>query len=866
MAAWAAWAAWEPGKPGEPGASRARGQRALAACRRLIARLKGRPDSEHEQVLIRVAIAVACLLYLSLAALGDGRGATLAERCRPLGVAYLAGALLLLGHLLWQPRPLPARRYAGMALDMLTLTVALTVGEATAAVFYPFYLWITFGMGFRYGRRYLLVSALLSLAGFALVIALTDYWLRQPALSAGLWFALLLLPAYAASLLIRLTDALGRAEAANQAKSRFLATMSHELRTPLHAIIGMADLLRGTPLESAQRDMVRTVRSAGQTLLEMIRDVLDIARIESGQADAAVDFDLHALLATVHALLHHQALEKGLTLHVEVDPAVPHRLHGGRRSLQQILVNLTANAVKFTDRGGVTIRLAGEAIGPGQVTLRIEVQDTGIGIPPAAQERIFERFTQADESTTRRYGGTGLGLAIARQLAELLGGSLVVESTPGVGSCFRFRASFARRPDDQRTLTGQVVLVGAGAAAAAYRRRLADWGAEVVLASSPEAVRIALSNVGRRRALLLLGARAGDLERRWRAEAAGRWPTEPLNVILLGAAPSPAGNYLARLPQTVADDLLYASLHAALAVADGVVGEADEFVPARTQVWPSRRILVAEDNRINQLVIEKMLQTASHEVTLVGNGEEALDALAEREFDLVIMDLNMPVMGGLDAVRLHRFATGGRDLPPFVALTADATNDSRLQCEAAGMDAYLTKPVELQELLAVVDHLTRPAAAGPGAAWLPDSAPRTPSRADGLRPDPTTALPVLDPALLDRLRQLDDEEGFLSRLIEDFIVDAEQLIDELEAGAAAADAITFRDRAHALRSSAAHIGATAVFELCLGWRGIGAAELAERGADYAAALRSEFERLRRALLAELDAPQERARAALSRRH
>ncbi len=835
----------------------------MAAWRRLIARLKDRPDSEHEQILVRVAIAVACLLYLSLAALGHGRGALLAERCRPLGVGYLAGALLLLGHLLWQPRPLPARRYTGMTLDMLTLTVALTIGEATAAVFYPFYLWITFGMGFRYGRRYLLVSALMSLAGFALVIALTDYWRSQPALSAGLWFGLLLLPAYAASLLIRLTDALGRAEAANQAKSRFLATMSHELRTPLHAIIGMADLLRGTPLQSAQRDMVRTVRSAGQTLLEMIGDVLDIARIESEQADPAVDFDLHALLATVHALLHHQALDKGLTLHLEVDPAVPHRLHGGRRSLQQILVNLTANAVKFTDQGGVTIRLVGEAPGPGLVTLRIEVQDTGIGIPPDAQERIFERFTQADESTTRRYGGTGLGLAIARQLAELLGGSLVVESTPGLGSCFRFQGTFARRPDGQRTLNGQVVLVGEGAAAAACRRRLGDWGAEVVLASSPEAVRIALDKVGRQRALVLVETPAGDLDRRWHAEAGGRWPAEPLNVILLGATPSATGNYLARLPQAAADDHLYASLHAALAGADGAVAEGDAAAP--TPAWASRRILVAEDNRINQLVIEKMLQNANHQVTLVGNGEQALDALAEREFDLVIMDLNMPVMGGLDAVRLHRFATGGHDLPPFVALTADATSDSRRQCEAAGMDAYLTKPVELQELLALVDRLTRPAAPRPTAEWAPGRDPSEPARADGLRRGSTAGVPVLDRALLDRLRQLDQEEEFLARLIEDFIVDAEQLIAELEAGAVAADAITFRDRAHALRSSAAHIGATALFELCLGWRGIGPAELAERGANYVARLRSEFERLRRALLAELDPPQEQTRAALSRR-
>jgi two-component system sensor histidine kinase RpfC len=820
----------------------------LLAGRGLARRLRDRPDSEHEQILIRVAIALGCLSYLWLAAQGDGEGAMLAQRCRPLGIAYLIGALVLLGHLLWRPGPRPARRYAGMGLDMLTLTMALTVGEETAAVFYPFYLWVTFGMGFRYGRRYLLVSALASLCSFALVIALTDYWRRQPALSAGLWFALLLLPAYAATLLIRLTDALGRAETANRAKSRFLATMSHELRTPLHAIIGMADLLRGTALEGAQRDMVETVRNAGQNLLEMIGDILNIARIESERPEPPVDFDLHGLLAAVHALLHHQAVEKGLSLLLEIDPAVPHRLHGARRSLHQIVVNLAANAIKFTERGRVTIRLVGDAVERELVTLRIEVEDTGIGIPTDAQERIFERFTQADESTTRRYGGTGLGLAIARQLTEQLGGSLVVESTPGVGSCFRFRGTFARRPDGERALSGRVVVIGAPPAAVGYHRRLAGWGVEVVLASGPEAAAAELEDAGRRRALLLLGASAAAHERRLRADWARRLPAEPLNAVLIaGAGPAPAGDYLVRLSDTVSDHLLYASLHAALTIADGPADPGDRS-RALPRVGPSRRILVAEDNRINQLVIDKMLRGAGHEVILVGNGEEALDAMAADRFDLVIMDLNMPVMGGLDAVKLHRFGTGGRDLPPFVALTADATEESRRQCEAAGVDAYVTKPVAVEELLALVERLTRPAVAGEAPAHPAPQQDRTPSGTDPSR------LPVLDPALLDRLRELDDDQDFLDQLIEDFIADAEQLIAELEAGAAAADATAFRDRAHALRSSAAHIGASALFELCLAWRGIGPAELAARGAEHVARLRFEFERLRRALGAELAAP------------
>jgi two-component system sensor histidine kinase RpfC len=273
---------------------------------------------------------------------------------------------------------------------------------------------------------------------------------------------------------------------------------------------------------------------------------------------------------------------------------------------------------------------------------------------------------------------------------------------------------------------------------------------------------------------------------------------------------------------------------------------------------PCRRILVAEDNRINQLVVLKMLERAGHRVTLVGNGEEALDALAEHQFDLVIMDLNMPVMGGLDAVKLHRFATGGRDGPPLIALTADATDETRAQCEAAGIDTYLAKPVDVDQLLTLVDRLTRPVPVGAAAP------PRARSEPAMTIPYAAGALPALDQTLLDRLRQLDDQDGFVTRVINDFIVDAEQLIAELAAAARAGNAIAFRDQAHALRSSAAHVGATALFELCLGWRGIGPAELAEQGAAHIARLEAEFERLRDALLAELAEPGTRAQRAVIR--
>ncbi len=819
-------------------------------------RLKDRPDSEHEQILVRAGIGVAIVAGLAIAAVG----AAPPPKVLPLlsiAACYLVGGVLLLAHVLADPAPRPVRRYVGMAIDMLALTMVLLVGQGTAALFYPFYLWITLGMGFRYGRRYLLVAAVTSLFSFALVIALTEYWRAQPALAAGLWVALLVLPAYALSLLTKLTDALARAEEANRAKSRFLATMSHELRTPLHAIIGMADLLRVSPLRAEQQDMVRTVRSAGQTLLEMIGDLLDVARIESGTVSVRpAPFDLHVLLATVRALLHHQARDKSLELRLTIDPRVPHRLHGAARPLQQILVNLVVNAIKFTEVGQVTIRVFGEAIEPDKVMLRIDVQDTGIGIPLHAQEHIFERFAQVDESATRRHGGTGLGLAIARQLATLMGGFLVVNSTPGAGSCFTFRGPFGQAGEGTLALTGRVIVIGEPAHTTTYVARIRAWGAEVSRPARPDQAQALVARTGPAPALLLVDSGRSALELAALTAWSALPDTEPSNIVLISSqAPSDGANYLAVLPPEVEDARLFAALHAALAQPEVPASRVPSEVAKRER--PSLRVLVAEDNRVNQQVIDRMLKSAGHVVTLVGDGEQALDALEADTFDAVLMDVNMPVMNGLDAVKLHRFATGGRDAPPFIALTADATDETRRQCEEAGMAGYITKPVEMEQLLSQIDRVAH---ADPSA-----TSPAQPSR---VPPSPTGAAvgPVLDATYLDRLRQLDDHDDFLGGLIRDFISDAEQLVDELEAAALKRDPAAFRDRAHGLRSSAAHLGATALFELCLEWRGIGADELAAEGSAYALRLRSEFERLREALLLELTQQRANGATAVSRPH
>jgi two-component system sensor histidine kinase RpfC len=400
-----------------------------------------------------------------------------------------------------------------------------------------------------------------------------------------------------------------------------------------------------------------------------------------------------------------------------------------------------------------------------------------------------------------------------------------------------------------------VAVIGEPAYTTAYIERIRGWGAEVSHPARPGHAQALVARAGRAPALLLIDSGRSPLELAALTAWSALPDTEPSNVVLISSqAPSDGANYLTVLPPDVDDARLFAALHAALAQPEVPASREPSDVVTRER--PRLKVLVAEDNRVNQQVIDRMLKSAGHAVTLVGDGEQALEALEADAFDVVLMDVNMPVMNGLDAVKLHRFATGGRDAPPFIALTADASDETRRQCEEAGIVGYVTKPVDMDQLLGLIDRAAHP---DPAVTLREPSRPRpTGNGAD--------TGPVLDATYLDRLRQLDDADDFLDGLIRDFIADAEQLVEELEAAALNCDAAAFRDRAHALRSSAAHLGATAVFELCLEWRGIGSDDLAAEGSAHAMRLRSEFERLREALLLELTQPHANGATAVSRPH
>jgi two-component system sensor histidine kinase RpfC len=403
-------------------------------------RFSGRPDTEHEQALIRLVIGTLLFFYFLL--LSNRTGSLSAEADRTIAISmlwFLLLALMLCTHIVVYPGASRVRRLLGATLDTGTVSYMLIQSSASAIPLYFLYLWIILGHGFRFGRGNLLYALTLSLTGFGAAIVWQPYWAEHRPLGVGLWLGMLLVSLYASSLHGRLEAALKQAEAANLAKRRFVSTVSHELRTPLNAIIGMSSLLQNTRLNEEQTDMLQSLDTASKAMLSLVEDVLDFSKIEAGKLSSHLtQFDLHALVAGTGDMFKYQASARGLTLDVRIDAAVPAVVWGDPRHLRQVLANLLSNAVKFTHAGGVVLRVRLRERLLQEVILLFEVEDSGIGIPAEAQSVIFESFTQADDSTSRRYGGTGLGTTISRQLVELMGGKLELRSTVGVGSVFSF--------------------------------------------------------------------------------------------------------------------------------------------------------------------------------------------------------------------------------------------------------------------------------------------------------------------------------------------------------------------------------------------------------------------------------------------
>jgi two-component system, sensor histidine kinase RpfC len=657
------------------------------------------PRHEFEQASLRVAIAIVVLGYLVWYDLRNNVDDGRMTEVIAVAVAFTLFSTGILIRIFESGQDSVFRRILGMVADNAATSYCLMRMDEGGAVILGVYLFVTFGNGFRFGRLYLHASQVLGLVGFALVLTFSPYWSKHLPIALGYVIAMVVLPFYVGVLAERINEARKRADEANRAKGRFLANVSHEMRTPLNGVIAMADVLRETRLNDAQREIVDTLGTSAHLLLAQIEDVLDMAKIEAGRVQIENrPFDLGSLLTSTIKVMLPQARYKGLDVRTEIAPESARWFEGDAHHLRQVLLNLLSNAVKFTERGEVVLKVSIVGMQSSVARLRFEVKDTGIGIAPAKQAAIFEPFTQADDSITRIYGGTGLGTTIARQLVMLMGGEIGVQSALGAGSLFWFELPFACAEPAGLDLTAE-------------------------LGSNQ---RLSAATMGLQQAAKVTKIRGA-------------------------------------------------------------------------------RILVAEDNATNQRVAQMVLESAGHRPTIVDDGEAALDALEQGGFDLALFDLSMPVISGLEALKLYQFTTSKPI--PILILSANVTTEVIAECQRAGAAEFIPKPLRPGMLLAAIDAQLAARRSEPAPA------PAPPPRAEERPALVVVETPLVDPAVLEDLARISSDPTFVERLLCGFRADAQRIVKSIVDAFARRSYEEVKDAAHALVGGAASVGAVQLAQI-----------------------------------------------------
>ncbi|RMG38776.1 MAG: response regulator [Gammaproteobacteria bacterium] len=678
---------------------------------------------EFQSAVIRLMAWLLMMTYLAAAAMHgvyhfDWRWFGLL-----FGVHFVWYSSLLL-HVVSNPRVLPGRTYLGMVADISGNAFAIYLAGNAVTPFVLIFVWIFLSQGTRYGSRNLAIAAVLSVFSYAVDATALGGWRKQPFEVGFILFFLIILPLYHYALLRRLHRTRQAAEEASRARGNFLATMTHELRTPLSGVIGMAGLLKETQLDHEQQGYVDAINISAGVLQSLIGDILDLSKIDAGKLELRKShFDIRQSVMEVCRVLGSQALDRRLELICRIHPDVPARVFGDDLRFRQVLFNLLGNALKFTEQGEVMVEVAvvgngGLVSGP---SLEVAVKDTGIGIPKAEMSRIFDSFWQADDSTTRRHGGSGLGTTIARDLTRLMGGNIGVESEEGRGSRFWVRLPLIDRsradpPKAPAILAGHRVLCieSNASMALAIREALVAAGMEVLMLEGVDAVSGLPETRRAGLDLVILSDTPSGIDLCGEAQRLRQRLGHPVPMVL--------GHYPRRGlhmgdTRSVFLDKPFGPKELWDACAEALAPVTSRHEAGRTVEHRHREsceesglhVLVAEDDNVNAQLIHSLLTRKGHRVTLMRDGEAALQAAMGCDFDLALIDLRMPKRDGLDFTRswrAHESAVGAERRLPIIALTANVAEEARDACLDAGMDDFLTKPVDPETLDGLIARYT----------------------------------------------------------------------------------------------------------------------------------------------------------------